>query len=137
MSTDQEVREYVVRALEELGLPCPQKYRDLLARTPAIKLIDGLDPWFFPPNPENSVAYCSEAIGRPVLPFAQAVEEDMMACFLVEPSTNLKVIVINPWAEKKEDVALAELSNFDAWLTYAEQVSHAVRRREEEESSED
>ena len=69
-----------------------------------------------------------------MLPFAQAVGEDMMACFTTQPATSPKVFVINPWAVDKSRVVLAELPDFDAWLAYAEKISHAIQAREQEEA---
>lgn len=86
----------------------------MLRQTPANRVIGDLSPWAFLPDPERSAKYCSEAIGRPVLPFAQAVEQDMMACFLPEPPGEPAVVVINPWSEDKAGVVLARLPDYAA-----------------------
>jgi hypothetical protein len=137
MQKDKEARAFVARTLERLGAQGFSRYTELLASTPVDKVIEGLDPWAFLPTPERSNAYCSEAAGRPVLPFAQAVGEDMMACFEMRPGHAPTVIVINPWAENKADVILAELADFDAWLIYAKKVSQAVQAREPEEADDE
>jgi hypothetical protein len=137
MQPDQEARAYVVRTLERVGAKDTTQYVKLLAATPANRIIEGLDPWFFPPDPERAIGFCSEAAGRPVLPFAQAVGEDMMACFKNEPAVTPGVIVINPWAEDKAKIILAELPDFDAWLAYAQKVSRFVQAREREESDDE
>jgi hypothetical protein len=133
MSNDKDLRTYVVRALAALGTS-PGKYEQLLNATPTNKTIEALRPWAFDHDPERAIGFCSEAAGRPVLPFAQAVGEDMMACFKNEPSATPGVLVINPWAEDKTRVLLAELPDFGAWLVYAEKVSREVQAREQEDA---
>lgn len=141
MSNDhnQDGRGYVAQALARLGSTAPPKYAQMLEQTPVHHAIKDLDPWFFLTDSQKSVDYCSKALGRPVLPFAQAVEQDMMACFETEPSTSPAVVIINPWAQDegewiKKAVEIERLPDFDAWLTYAEQVSREVRAREQEEA---
>jgi hypothetical protein len=136
MPSDQDIRTYVVRALAALGAST-KKYEQLLSATPINRAIEGLRPWAFDHDPERAIGFCSEAAGRPVLPFAQAVGEDMMACFTTEPATSPRVIVINPWAEDKGHVVLAELPDFHSWLAYAEKVSRTVQAREREESGDE
>lgn len=138
-SNEQQVREYVIGALAALGSTCPAKYEAMLKATPVHHAIEGLIPWFFLSNPERSSEYCSKALGRPVLPFAQAVEQDMMACFETTPSENPAVVVINPWAQGEGEwvngeVEIERLPNFDAWLVFAERIAQLVAQREREES---
>lgn len=130
MYPDQSKREYPVRALNELGAVRPEKYVAMLAETPVHRSIRGLNPWFFPADPKRAASFCSEAAGRPVLPFAQAVGEDMMACFVPEPSGEPEVLVIDPWIKDKAKVVQARLSNYDAWLNYAAEISRQVQARE-------
>lgn len=61
----------------------------------------------------------------------------MMACFEAEPGKAPAVVVINPWAENKADVILAELPDFAAWMAYAEKVSKAVQAREREDADDE
>lgn len=137
MQAEEEARMYVVRELMRLGMAGMERYAALLASTPANRVIDGLDPWAFPLAPEKAVGFCSGALGRAVLPFAQAIGEDMMACFETVLSATPAVVVIDPWAHDKAHVVLAELPDFDAWLVYAEQVSREVRAREQEEADDE
>nr|WP_314623085.1 hypothetical protein [uncultured Noviherbaspirillum sp.] len=132
MNSSQENRDYVAQALKGLGVDLPEKYLAMLSETPVHQAISGLSPWFFPANPDRAVKFCSEAAGRPVFPFAQAVEEDKMACFVVEPGGKPAVIVINPWSENKTTVVQALLPSYDAWRKYAAEVSRDVRAREAE-----
>lgn len=138
MSADQEKRLYVLRALAQLGSKAPSKYVEMLAGTPANMVIPGLSPWTFEREPETAIEFCSKALGRTVLPFAQAVEEDMLACFETEPSQDPAVVVINPWAQDegewvKGEVEIARLEHFDAWLAYAKRVAEAVQQRDAQE----
>jgi hypothetical protein len=109
----------------------------MLRQTPENKTISNLRPWAFDHDPESAIQFCSEALGRPILPFAQAVGQDMMACFLPEPLVNPAVVVINPWSEDKATVLKAELADYDAWLDYAAEVSRQVQAREAEEEEDD
>lgn len=142
MSNDQNKRGYVLRALVSLGSVPPARYMEMLTATPVHHVIESLDPWFFLSDPQRSAEYCSKALGRLVLPFVQAVEEDMFACFEVTPSTNPSVVVINPWAQDekewvKSDVEIKRLPDYEAWLVYAKWISDNVREREREESDGD
>lgn len=137
MQTDQEARLYVLKALESVGAKGVGQYASLLAATPADRVINGLDPWAFLPTPEKSQTYCNVAADRLLLPFAQAVGEDMIACFTTEPGGIPGVVVINPWASSKAQVMLAELPHFEAWLAYAKDVSLAVQARERDEADDD
>ena len=133
MHANQGDREYVVRALNALGAICPQKYITMLKQTPGNKTISNLRPWAFDHDPAGAVQFCSEALGLSILPFAQAIGQDMMACFLHEPLANPAVVVINPWSEDKAAVLKAKLADYDAWLDYAAEVSRQVQERETEE----
>jgi hypothetical protein len=108
----------------------------MLAITHENQVIANLSPWVFLPVPERSIGYCSEALGQSVLPFAQAVGQDLVACFLVTRSNYPAVIVINPWADNSAGVVRAELQDYDAWLIYAEQISREVAEREQEDDDE-
>ena len=132
MNSTQRTRDYVAQALEELGSALPKNYLAMLAETPVHRAINGLSPWFFPANPERAIKFCSEAAGRSVLPFAQAVEEDKMACFVVTPGSEPAVIVVNPWCEDKTTAVQARLPSYDAWQKYAAEVSREVQARETE-----
>lgn len=133
MHASHENKEYILHAFDALGVKCPQKYLTMLRQAPRNRTISNLRPWAFDHDPESAVQFCSEALGRPILPFAQAVGQDMMACFLAQPSNNPAVVVINPWSEDKTTVLKAELVDYDAWLNYAAEVSRKVHLREERE----
>lgn len=133
MNVESIGKEYVVGALGDYGMTCPDRYIEMLRRTPIHRAIEGLRPWYFDHDPASAVQFCSEAAGRTVLPFAQAVEEDMMACFVPKPFGEPAVVVINPWSEDKTSVVQARLPNYDAWLDYATEVARQVQAREADE----
>jgi hypothetical protein len=132
MSIENDTRVSVVQALLRQGKQI-QKYEEMIAETAPGTTIAGLAPWWFQPTPERDVEFCSKAAGRPVLPFAQAVDEDMMACFKTDPSGSPGVLVINPWSEGWGPVVLADLPDFDAWLVYAKQISDEFHARAQAE----
>lgn len=130
MHAHRRNREYVADALIELGAICPEQYLTMLETTPENKVISNLRPWAFDHDPASAVKFCSDSLGRPVLPFAQAIGQDMMACFLTDPSNNPAVVVINPWSQDKAEVLKAVFPNYDAWLDYAAQVSRQFQAHE-------
>lgn len=139
MSVEKEKRRFVLRSLEQLGSTAPSKYAEMLDATPPNRVIEKLDPWVFDHDPESAASFCSKALGRRVLPFAQAVDEDLLACFEVDPSLNPAVVVINPWAQDekewvKTEVEVQRLPNYEAWLVYAKSISDYVRERDREEA---
>ncbi|GAA4017509.1 hypothetical protein [Actimicrobium antarcticum] len=85
-----------------------------------------LDPWGITADAEYNCRL-SEKFNLPLVQFAQAWLEDMIACFVVGTGSDPKVLVLNPWALKpvgenkwEEYIqVLEELENFDAWLAWA------------------
>jgi len=139
MSTDEEKRDYVLRALAALGSSAPKRYVEMLTGTPKNRGIESLYPWGWDNDPESFEGFCSKALGRLILPFANAAGEDMIACFETQPSQNPAVVVINPWGQDegewvKSDVEIARLPDYEAWLVYAKKISDNVREREREEA---
>ena len=135
MKATVDPRMYVVQALESQGASVPVQYSEMLGKTPADRVIEDLGPWAFLQSPERSVEYCSEAFGGRVWPFAQAIGQDLMACFLVQSSKEPKVVVINPWPSKGEDFIKANFADYDAWLPYAAEISREVMMQEREEDN--
>jgi hypothetical protein len=109
----------------------------MLAEAKPNRTIDGLRPWAFDHDPESAIAFCSDALGREVLPFAQAIGQDLMACFMADQPSSLPVVVINPWASDRSGTIQRTFPDFDAWLVYAKEVSEAVLADEREESDGD
>lgn len=64
----------------------------------------------------GSLGY-SKLFGRPLVLFAQAFGEDMVACFDGVPDSDPRVVVLNPWGQPKPYI-VAELPSFAAWLTW-------------------
>ena len=101
----------------------PASFDAYVSGHPAIE--DELEPWGITADPESNLLY-SEQYGRPLVKFAQAWLEDMIACFVVGTGSDPRVVVLNPWADKEVDgewtkamQVLEELPNFEAWLEWA------------------
>lgn len=133
MSATIDPKMYVIQALKAQGASVPERYSEMLGRTPTDRVIEDLSPWAFLPSPERSVEYCSKAFGARVWPFAQAIGQDLMACFLVQSSKEPRVIVINPWADSGANVVEAEFVDYEGWLPYAAELSREVTERERAE----
>jgi hypothetical protein len=133
-TTDPTARQYSLHALTALGIPCPEKYMAMLNAVPANEGIPGLYPWWFLPNPEATAQYASAIAGRPVLPFAQAIGQDLIACFLTDSTSEPSVIVLNPWSEVGAARTRAILANYEGWLTYAKETSERFIEREKEDA---
>lgn len=128
---------YVTKTLADHGVVCPERYLLMLKQTPINRVIADLIPWAFLPDPERSSEYCTEVVGQSVLPFAQAIGEDLMACFLMKGELVPSVIVINPWSEDKSKIVQENLENFDDWVDYARKVSQEVMARDQDDAEED
>jgi hypothetical protein len=102
------------------GFDYPEAFRDYVSKN-GVKLT-GIPPWGFAHDVANWSAECSATLDRPIVLFAQAYQEDMVAGFEGLPGNNPRVIVLNPWGEPRP-YAIAELDNFDAWLKWARQES--------------
>lgn len=109
----------------------------MLEQTPITRGIANLYPWAFLPNPGSTAPYYSAVAGRKVIPFAQAIGYDLIACFLAEPASEPGVVVLNPWSEVGAAQTQAVLPNYDAWLVYAQDISERIQAREKEESAGD
>jgi hypothetical protein len=133
---DPVARQYPLRALAELNMHCPSSYESMLAKVPPNACIPGLYPWWFLPDPKETQQYAAAVAGRPVVPFAQAIGHDLLACFIVEEFASPSVIVINPWSERGAAQVRAILPNYSAWLTYAEETSARFLAQEREDSAE-
>jgi hypothetical protein len=133
-AVDPIARQHTLRALATLGIPCPEKYMEMLKAVPANEGIPGLYPWWFLPDPEATGKYASSVAGRPVLPFAQAIGHDLIACFLTDSSSEPSVVVIKPWSEVGAAQTRATLASYDAWLTYAKETSERFMAREKEDA---
>jgi hypothetical protein len=126
-------RYYVIRELEAQGVNVPKRYKIMISNTPDNKVIEGLTPWAFLPNPERSQEYSSSVVGRVIFPFAQAIGNDLIACFQIESGTELRVIVINPQSINPNEIVRADLDSYEAWIDYAQKVSDAISENGDEE----
>lgn len=111
--------------LEQQELPAgfayPQSFMAFLQRLPPK---DELEPWGITASLEADTMY-SEQFHIPLVQFAQAWHEDMVACFFLRNENELGVLVLNPWAQTCEDgewketgEILEDLLNFEAWLDW-------------------
>jgi len=132
VSDEDATRRFLVGLLAERGLECPAQYVAMLDGSQAGRTIDGLWPWAFDADPREAIGFCSEAVGREILPFAQAIGEDLMACFDPIKGPELPVVVIDPWNSDKPNVVRATLQNFAAWLSHAELISKSALAAEKE-----
>lgn len=87
-------------------------------------VLDSLEPWGFTADSEAN-AWLSELFHLPLVQFAQAWHEDLVACFIVGNGENPKVVVANPWAQTIVDgewqetgAILEEHENFEQWLDW-------------------
>lgn len=92
-----------------------------------------LEPWGITANVESDAMY-SDEYGRPLVKFAQAWGEDMIASFLADTGKDPRVVVFNPWADTFADGGwnqtmhvLEVLPNFSAWLAWSRN-SEVVRQ---------
>ena len=65
--------------------------------------------------------------GKPFCPFVQAVEQDLIACFVAVPTQEPSVVVIDPWSSRH--VLRRELHDYDEWIAYAQTVSRNLAER--------
>lgn len=103
---------------------------------------DDLEPWGITADPEANARY-SEQYGMPLVKFAQAWHEDMIACFVAGTGNEPRVRILNPWAQKLLDgewrmtgQVLEELPSFEAWLEWvrnSELVKHYAYDRPQRE----
>jgi len=85
-----------------------------------------LSPWTIEPTWADVEERIRKHRGAPVVIFAFAQLEDIVACFLVDGISNDRVLVVNPFLHREENgvwhqdkcVTLAELENFLAWLAW-------------------
>lgn len=131
-SIERQARHYALRALGQEESLCPPEYEALLARTPIGKTLADLHPWKLDDDPLSGVALLSQAAGRYLIPFAEAVEHDLVACFAPERHQQPAVWLVNPWSAEKGNAVRAICRDFAAWLQYAEKIAREVRRREAE-----
>jgi hypothetical protein len=106
-----------------VGFAYPESFMHYVDLHPMIER--KLDPWGIEADSESNARY-SDRCGLPLVQFAQAYQEDMIACFVVGAGDDPKVVVLNPWAQtlindewQETCQVLEELPNFEAWLEWA------------------
>lgn len=98
------------------------------------------EPWGLTSDAKLNQPY-SEMFGKPLVKFAQAWHEDMIACFVVDDLPEPSVIVINPWAQRVIEgkaeqycMLLRQFPNFTTWFDWMRD-SELVRDRAEDRAA--
>lgn len=127
------------------GFTYPPSFLEFVQVFPDVK--EQFDPWGLIADVESNQLW-SEAFGQPLVQFAQAWHEDMLACFVVDGSDDSPVVVINPWQQRMVDgkserycQLLEQFPNFTAWFDWMRDSElvrdHAKDRAEEAGDSDD
>ena len=134
----------IVLALSSDELPqnfkYPKSFEALLQQLPPK---EALEPWGITASTEANTLY-SEQFQVPLVQFAQAWHEDMVACFVADSGLDPKVLVINPWAQacengewKEVGAIIEQFPNFEAWLAWLRDSDlvrlHAEHRMEQQQ----
>lgn len=120
-----------------VGFRYPPSFMRHLAQHPQLSI--ELEPWHAEPGGDLFDPQISEQIGKPVVMFAKADLEDMVACFVIGTEEELAVVVVNPWHQqlvdggwKQTSRVYEELPNFAAWIEWAKnspEVQHEAEAR--------
>lgn len=104
------------------GFTYPRSFLQFLQDFPEAR--EQFDPWGLVADVESNQLW-SEASGRPLLQFAQAWHEDLLACFVVDGSADPAVVVINPWQQRMVNgkaeqycMLVEQFPNFEEWLKW-------------------
>jgi len=114
------------------GFAYPVSFLEFVDIFPRVK--EWYEPWGIIADVEANNMW-SESFGRPLIQFAQAWHEDMLACFVVDGSSDPSVVVINPWQQRMVDgkaerycMLREQFPNFTAWFDWMRD-SELVRDR--------
>ncbi|MDT0140817.1 hypothetical protein [Acidovorax sp. PRC11] len=114
------------------GFAYPVSFLEFVDIFPRVK--EWYEPWGIIADVEANNMW-SESFGRPLIQFAQAWHEDMLACFVVDGSSDPSVVVINPWQQRMVDgkaerycMLMEQFPNFTAWFDWMRD-SELVRDR--------
>lgn len=120
-----QIREVRLKLIEDelpKGFTYPSSFLELVEVFPDVK--QQFEPWGLIADVESNRLW-SEASGQPLVQFAQAWHEDMIACFLVDGSEDPPVVVINPWRQRMVDgkveqycTLLKQFRNFTDWFEW-------------------
>lgn len=119
------------------GFKYPRSFINHLAEHPRMSI--ELQPWHAEPGAAIFDPSISEQLGKPVVMFAKADFEDMVACFVVGTGDEPSVVVVNPWHQELVDgqwrqvcLLIEELPSFTAWVEWAlnsPEVKHEAESR--------
>jgi hypothetical protein len=107
------------------GFTYPLSYRQFVEAHP--KKMKLPNSWGYTSDVAGGSLRYSKLFNRPLVLFAQAFGEDMVACFDAVPGPDPRVVVLNPWGEP-EPFTIAELPNFAAWLAWVAQDARDMGR---------
>jgi hypothetical protein len=138
--TDDQFRkaeQFVPREHLPVGFEYPSSYKDFVRQHPV--QMENLGSWGYPCDladmstkySKQPTANYNKEINAPLVVFAQAFGEDMIAAFEGVPSPNPRVLVLNPWVGKDPYMTalIEEFENFDAWHEWA-RVEEIARKAE-------
>ncbi|MEI2430887.1 hypothetical protein RDV84_14405 [Lysobacter yananisis] len=113
-----ENRHYLAVSELPVGFIYPAAYRALVdACPPDVAAIPGLPPWIFSGNLAWAAQESLDMFGLALVPFAQAVQQDLLAYFVADGGS--RVVLANPWESDERFRYYREFPGFDAWLDFA------------------
>ena len=131
-----ESHHYLAESELPAGFTYPASYRHFAdACSPNVAAIPGLPPWIFAGTLAWAVKESSSVFGQWLVPFAQAVQRDLLCCFATASTGSNKVIVTNPWEPDAQFRYYEELPSFEAWLDFARAYSATFLSENPEYSS--
>ena len=99
----------------------PPRFLEFICRDPMDEIPP---PWGITASTEANSLW-SEQFHQPLVQFAQAWHEDMVACFCIAKDHEPSVVVLDPWAKScvngiwsETGEVIAELPDFAAWLEW-------------------
>lgn len=106
------------------GFKYPKAYSDFVAEKSNGAAMIGMPPWVFASNEDWALEESENIFGKHLVPFAQAINMDMLASFVFDGSSEPAVWLTNPW----DEVVLEKFDSFGSWLKYALELSQAILR---------
>lgn len=101
-----------------IGFSYPAAYKAFVdACPPDVAAMPGLPPWVFSGNLAWAIQESPDMFGLTLVPFAQAVQQDLLAYFIADGSS--KVVLTNPWGSDERFRYYKEFPSFDDWLDFA------------------
>jgi hypothetical protein len=117
-------RHFLASEVMPKGFTYPQAYLDfiILNGSKSVAML-GMPPWIFAGDETWVKDESIRNFGTLLVPFSQAEQMDMMACFEASGEKDPKIWVVNPWEQLPENRIYNVLNNFDEWLIFAKKTS--------------